>query len=89
MKVAALEYILYIHYSIQFYKNWGKIQTLIDFRKKINAIITGYIFKLSFVIKKTNICTQKIDGSTFTAYKIVITGFLLQVKLNKYKVMVT
>lgn len=54
-----------IHYPIQFQKNQAKVQILIDFRSKINAMILAYVSKLSFIVQATNIKAQKIDGFIF------------------------
>lgn len=48
-----LDWVLYIYYSIQFKKN--KIQALTDFDNKVNTIILGYILKLEFQVRYTNI----------------------------------
>ena len=42
----------------------------------------AYISKLDFVIQKINVGIQKMDGSAFTTYEIVIADFLLQDKLS-------
>lgn len=36
-----------------------------------------YVTKLSFIISKTNIGAQKIDGLILVTYGMVIVGFLL------------
>ena len=43
----------------------------------------AYIGKLDFIIYKTNIGIQKIDGSTLETYIIVTAGFLVQDRLEK------
>lgn len=43
----------------------------------------AYAAKLSFVIQKTNVGNQKIDGSALTTYGIVISGFSLHDKLKR------
>lgn len=44
-----------------------------------------YTSKLDFIIPKTDIKAQKIEGSTFTIYRIVIIGFLLQDNFKKIR----
>lgn len=85
-KEAILEYILYIYYSIQFWKNQiHNILALINLKSKINAMLPIYIKKLGFPIWKINISTQKIDKSILKIFKIAITNF--QVK-NMLKTLV-
>lgn len=43
-----LEYILYIHYPIQFKKDQVKTQALIDSDNKVNTITLAYTQKLGF-----------------------------------------
>lgn len=44
-----LKKILYIYYPLHFYKNKkNKMQILIDFKSKINAIMTAFTSKLGF-----------------------------------------
>lgn len=42
-----------------------------------------YTTKLSFIIRKTDINAQKIDGLLLVTYKMIIAGFILQNKLKK------
>lgn len=39
--------------------------------------------KLGLVTQKTDVGTQKIDGSPLVIYEIVLVGFLVQDKLGK------
>lgn len=56
---------------------------MVDFKSEIKLMTLVYIEKLNFIIRKTNVNTQKIDCSTLITYGIAITGFLLQNKLEK------
>lgn len=67
--------ILYIDYPLHFQKNINKIQILLDLGSEVNAIMPAYVFKLSLQIRFTNVKAQKINGSTFKTFKIVLTSF--------------
>lgn len=78
MTEAGKEYVVldrlwYICYLIYFKKN--KIQASIDLGSKVNAITPKYTSKLDFQICRTNIRVQKIDGSTFKTFEIVLASF--------------
>lgn len=50
-----LEYVSYIYYLIQLKKAQIKIQALINFGSKVNAITLLYVTKLSLKVRSTNI----------------------------------
>ena len=56
---------------------------LINFRTEVSAINSTYAAKPDLATQKTDVGAQKIDGSTLTTYKIVLTGFSVQDKLEK------
>lgn len=64
--------LLYIHYLICFKKN--KIQTLINFNSKVNAMTPTYTAKLDLKIQKINADAQKIDGSIFHTFRIMLAS---------------
>lgn len=78
-----LEHVLCIHYLIQFKKNQAKIWILLDFGSKINTITLAYIANLNVKVWLTNVEVEKINGSTFKMFKIVLTNFQIKNKLRK------
>ena len=72
-----------IHYPVQFKKDTGKIQALIDSGSEVNAMTPAYAKKLGLRVRKTNVGAQKIDGSTLETYGMVIAGFQVEDKLGR------
>lgn len=60
-----LECASYIYYLLYFKKDQAKVQTILDFDTKVNALISAYVASLSPKIRLTNIGAQKINSSTF------------------------
>ena len=79
--VVALDQIFCICYLILFKKN--KVQTLINFDSKVNAITSRYALKLDLKIRPINVGVQKINGSTFKICIIVLASFQIENKLEK------
>ena len=75
LKTEILERISCIHHLVQFKKDMTEVRVLIDLRSEINAIAPAYAKKLGLRVRKTDVGTQKIDGSTLETYDMVITGF--------------
>ena len=71
----ALQYIPCIWYPIQSQNH--KVQALIDSNSKIIVMTPAYIAKLGFIIQKTSIGAQKIDGLLLETYGIALTRFLV------------
>lgn len=44
---------------------------------------SAYVLKLCFIIQKIDVSAQKIDGSVFIIYRMVIVGFSLHDKLDR------
>lgn len=59
------------------------IPVFIDSSSEINTITLVYIEKLGLWVHKTDIDTQKIDGTTLVTYEIVIANFSIQDKHGK------
>lgn len=76
-----LKKVSYIYYSILFKKD--KIKALFDFSSKINAMSLGYALKLVLKICHTSIKAQKIDGSIFKIFGIVLASFQVENKIEK------
>lgn len=75
-KKATLEYILSIHYLVQFWKNKANnILALVDLKGEFNAMLLVNTKKLGLQIQKTNIGTQKINISTLKPFKMIIASF--------------
>ena len=60
-----------------------EVHTLLDFGSEVNVITPTYAAKLGLVIRKTDVSTQKIDGSALKIYGMVIAGFSVQDRLGK------
>ena len=73
--------VLCIHYLI--WSQEEQVKALLDSGSKINVINPNYARKLGLKIQKTNIEAQKIDGSTFEIFEIVIADFQAKDKVNK------
>lgn len=56
---------------------------MINSENEVNAITPVYIVKLDFIIQKTDIGTQKINGLFLVTYGIVLASFLVQNKFRK------
>ena len=69
----ALQRVPYIQYPIHFQNN--KVQVLIDFGNKVNAMTPAYTVKLGLTIQKTSIGAQKIDGLPLETYGIALIRF--------------
>lgn len=74
----ALDWGLCVHYLFWFKNN--EVWALINSGSKINAITPTYIAKLSLKIRYINIRAQKIDGSIFKTFEIVLTNFKIKYK---------
>lgn len=80
----ALARVPYIHYPLHFYKDKkNKIKVLINFISKVNTMTSACISKLGFLVYYTNIGAQKIDGSTFKIFKIVLASFQINDNFTK------
>ena len=78
-----LDWVLCIHFPVQFCKNKKIIKALIAFGSKINVIIPAYAKQLDFQIHKTNIETQKIDNLLLKTFEMVIASFQVVDKLGR------
>ena len=73
---AILDRVPYIYYPVQFQKDKGAtICALIDLSSKINAMTLTYAKQLGLQVRRTDVGAQKIDGSFFQTFGMVITGF--------------
>ena len=76
-----LKYIPYIYYPIRFKKN--KVQALFNSSSEVNAMTLPYISKLGLRAYHINIRAQKIDGSTFQTFGMVLASFQVEDKLGR------
>lgn len=60
-----LKHMPFISLTISFKKDQAKIQAVLDFDNKVNAMISVYAAKLDFNIESINIKAQKIDTFIF------------------------
>ena len=60
-----------------------EVQALIDLGNEVNAMAPAYAKKLGLQVRKTDVGTQKIDGSTLETYGMVIADFQVQDKFEK------
>ena len=73
-----------IYYPVQFRKNKSAtIQALIDSGSEVNAMAPAYAAKLGLKVCPINARAQKIDGSSFITFGMVIAGFQVEDKLDR------
>ena len=51
------------------------MSALFDSGSEVNAIYPAFAKRLGLVVQTTNIGAQKIDGTTFETYKMVVAIF--------------
>lgn len=78
-----LERLPFIQYLVYFWKDKDHIQALLNLGSKVNIINSAYIKKLRLCVRRTDMGAQKIDKSYLNTFRIVITGFSFQDKLEK------
>lgn len=71
----ALNQILCIHYPLRFQKKDAEIKALIHSSNEINAMTLLYTSKLGLKICFINVRAQKINGSIFKIFKMVLVNF--------------
>ena len=76
-----LDQISCICYLIWFKKN--EVQALIDFGNKVNAMTPEYTLKLTLKVCRTDVRAQKINGSTFETFEMVLASFQVEDKLER------
>lgn len=64
-----------IYYLIEFKKDQTKVQALLDSDSKVNVMTPAYAARLGFKIWPTNVEAQKINGSTFETFGMVLANF--------------
>ena len=76
-----LDEIFYICYPIRFKKK--EVQALINFGNKVNAMMPAYAPNLGLKVRWTDIRAQKINGSIFKMFEIVLANFQVENKFGK------
>ena len=71
----SLKQVSYIYYPLYFQKDIANVGALIESDSKINTMTSAYILKLGFKVHHTNVRAQKIDGSTFKIFGMVLASF--------------
>lgn len=79
----ALKKVPYIYYPLCFEKNITDIRALINSGSEVNAMITVFGAKLNLRVYSTNVEAQKINGSTFKIFRIVLASFQIENKFKK------
>ena len=82
-KEVTLERMPCIHYPLRFRKGTTSVRALVDSGSEVNAMTSAYAAKLGFKVRKTDIGTQKIDGSTLKTFGIVLAEFQVEDKLGR------
>lgn len=78
-----LKRVPYIYYPLYFKKDQVKSQALINSDSKFNTITWSYATKLGLKIRTINVRVQKIDGSTFETFDIVLASFQVKDKFER------
>lgn len=77
-----LQRVLYMHYPAKFNKFF--LEVLIDLGSEVNAMQTSFAKKLGLYICKTDVSTQKINGSRPETFGMVIALFQVDDKIGKF-----
>ena len=87
-----LDQVIYIQYSIAFLGSITQdglvldpVSELLNSSNEVNAIHPAFAERLGFVIQTTNISTQKIDGTTFETYGMVVAAFLMTDQISRIR----
>ena len=76
-----LDWVPCIFYPIWFKKN--EVQALINSGSKVNAITPAYASKLGLQVRQIDVGAQKINGSTFETFGMVLASFPVEDKLGR------
>ena len=87
-----LEQVTYIQYLITFPDGVTQdgltldpVSALLDLGSEVNTMYPVFVEKLGLVVQIINIGAQKIDGTTFETYKIVVAAFLVTDQADKIR----
>ena len=80
----ALKCVPCIHYPVQFTDtNETQVQALIDLGSEVNAMTLTYASRLGLWVHRTDMRTQKIDGSILETFGMILTSFQVEDKLGR------
>ena len=79
----ALDWVPCICYPIRFKKNEVQVQALLNSDSEVNAITLEYASKLGLKVCPTDVRAQKIDGSIFETFGMVLASFQMDDKLGR------
>ena len=82
-KEVTLERVPCIHYPLYFQKDTAGVKALVDFGNEVNAMTPAYAAKRGLKVQKTDIKTEKIDGSTLETFEMVLADFQMKDKLGR------
>ena len=77
----ALQRVPYVHYPIWFKKK--EVQVLINSGSEINTMTPTYASRLGLRVYCTDVGVQKIDGSTFQTFGMILANFQVEDKLRR------
>ena len=70
-----------IHYPVRFQEGQQQqVRALLDSGSEVNAMSPAYAKRLGLKTRKTNVRAQKIDGSAFETFGMVIADFQVEDK---------
>lgn len=74
-------------YPVLFQKDRGEaeIMALIDFGSEVNAMNPAYAAKLGLRVQRTDVGSQKIDGSSLDTYGMIIAVFQVLDKFGRLR----
>ena len=78
-----LERVPCTYYPLRFCKGTAGVRVLIDSGSEVNAMSPVYTSKLGLKVHHTNVEAQKIDGSTFKTFGMVLAGFQVEDKFRR------
>lgn len=74
----------YIYYPLLFQnKNQNKARALINYNSEVNTMTLKHTSKLGFQVPQINIKAQKINGSIFETFGIILASFQIKDKLRR------
>ena len=82
-KEVTLERVPCIHYPLRFQKDTAGVRALVDSGSEVNTMTPADAANLGLKVQKTDIGAQKIDGSTFETFGIVLANFQVEDKLGR------
>ena len=78
-----LKQVPYIHYPLRFQKETAGVRAWVDLGSKFNAMTPTYAAKLGLKVQKIDIGAQKIDGSIFETFGMILADFQVEDKLGR------